>query len=281
MTTKKLNLVIFTFLMILAGNSYACELFAFSFNKPVAAGPLLERFWKNGSNNPHGWGMVYKDNGKLKVIKEEIDASKSRKAAETVEMQLNRKLLVAHVRKMKIGKICFENTHPFKGKTCGKEFGFVQNGKVVDYRKYKQDNFKPAGSCDSEYYLCYLLDRIRAEKMQNLRKADLRKLHNYFLKMNAHKDNWTNNILTDGDKLIVYQDNKDFNPIKFFHYTSGQPESKAFVKELKITFPAETEGYLFSAKPVAAAKSWKKMHAGQMMVIENGKVIYDKLNGSR
>ncbi|MCP3965657.1 MAG: hypothetical protein GY750_13700 [Lentisphaerae bacterium] len=278
MINKKLKLFALTVSIIFAVSSgYACELFGFSFSKPVPTSQLLEQFWKNGNNNPHGWGIVYKEDGKLKIIKEETNASTSKKAAETVKMPMHKKLLVAHVRKMKIGKVCYENTHPFKGKNGNKELALVQNGKVVDYKKYKQDNFKPVGTCDSEFYLCYILDKFKSKNLGKLTEKDLAKLHKYFINMNAHKDNWTNNLVTDGNKLIVYQDNKDFNTIKVFHYVDGQASSDKFKKELKIDIPAGSEGYLFAAKPVAVAADWKKMQPGQMMVIEDGIVLYDKL----
>ncbi len=79
---------------VIGSHCFGCELFGFSFSKPVNSGSMLERFWLNGNKNPHGWGIVYKEKGKLKTIKEESNASQSSKAAATVQMGIRKKIIL-------------------------------------------------------------------------------------------------------------------------------------------------------------------------------------------
>ena len=61
-----------------------CELFGFTSEKSADITDYLRTFFSHSASNPHGWGMMYEDNGRA-ILKEPVSAGSSSFLSELLE----------------------------------------------------------------------------------------------------------------------------------------------------------------------------------------------------
>lgn len=120
-----------------------CELFGMSASRPAQAAEPLSRLRLRGgqeADNPDGWGVAWWEGAASHLVKEPLPACQS-ETFSALAASIRSRLIVAHVRKARHPPVnTMNNTHPFSGVCCGKEWVFAHNGLVPDVIKMERHN---------------------------------------------------------------------------------------------------------------------------------------------
>jgi glucosamine--fructose-6-phosphate aminotransferase (isomerizing) len=108
-----------------------------------------------------GCGVAYVTNNHIKILKEPIDPTLFSEIW-IKELNVNTKVAISHNRLPSVGKVSYENTHPFL--SCDNNFAFAHNGHR--YNHYLRDQLKAngheiIGETDSEILMHILEDRLK------------------------------------------------------------------------------------------------------------------------
>ena len=109
-------------------------------------------------NHPHGWGIAYLDDGKLKAYKNQMPIWEDPKFREYRGISSN--VVIIHARHSSGTPARYENTQPFFRKASGKEYVFTHNGSIKEVLEYDSE-FYPLGETDSEMFFYYLLTWLK------------------------------------------------------------------------------------------------------------------------
>lgn len=96
--------------------------------RAMARGENLARRHGNTWNHPHGWGIVYQDDGRLRCYRsarpcwDDPDFDAFKKA----------RVFLLHARRKTNGDVSSENSHPFSLEVDGRTWFFCHNGTVHD-----------------------------------------------------------------------------------------------------------------------------------------------------
>ena len=107
-----------------------------------------------------GSGVAYTCNSKIKILKAPTHPANFI-TRNLRRLRANSRMAIAHNRLPSIGKVAYENTHPFLA--CDGSFALVHNGHalITNYRKQlKQHGHKIMGETDSEV-ICHLIEELR------------------------------------------------------------------------------------------------------------------------
>lgn len=254
-----------------------CELLGLCFDVPVAADISIHEFASRGHDNPDGWGLAWYPDKSVALIKEAI-AWQSSKHTVFLESYpaLRSKIYIGHVRHKTVGgPVTHADTHPFVRELKGKEYCFAHNGTLTDLAQaFPLCRFLPLGDTDSEHAFCHLLEAI-ATHPGDLRTEDSwRWLHGKLLSMNRHGR--MNLMLSDGRSLFCYHDLGGHKGLTWRPMPGRTPrpsrlEDVEFKVELDV--PPTHRGIVVASCPLNA-RSWKAVHAGEMLVIQDGQLRY-------
>jgi glutamine amidotransferase len=229
-----------------------CELFGLSSSRSVAARetPLGEFGLRGGlaADNPDGWGIAWREEGRFRIAKEPFPACRSAQFARLRDT-LSSNLIVAHVRKAKFPPVnTLNNTHPFLQDCCDRRWVFAHNGLVPEIVGMEQDNreriCRPEGETDSEFAFCHLLSHVS----QHYQDADWLAALGRASEQIAWRGQF-NFLMSDGESLIAYGHDR-------LHYleTAGGP----------------CDAVLVSTEPLSGHGAWKPFVPGELRIYRAG-----------
>lgn len=237
-----------------------CELFGLSTPEPIAVreAPLDEFSQRGGklADNPDGWGIAWREDGRFQLHKEPVPGCDSSRFADLIE-QLRSDLVIAHVRKAKMPPInTLNNTHPFLQECCSRRWAFAHNGLVPEIVPLESVNEKrvcqPAGETDSEFAFCHLLSHVsqfeKTAASPNDHPADWLALLGSISKGIARHGKF-NFLLSDGEYLIAYGHDR-------LHYR----ESAA-------------GGVLIATEPLGEAAGWLAFAPDELRIYHAGRYL--------
>lgn len=140
-----------------------CELFGLNSKYPSRVRLSLASFADQaGNRNQDGWGLANMEGNDAYVYREPVSAKKSNLAQFLAQEGVFGSIVLSHVRKRTIGKLCLANTHPFCREWQGRIHLFAFNGDVPDVFQItdKPKRFQPLGDTDAEWAFCILLERL-------------------------------------------------------------------------------------------------------------------------
>lgn len=241
-----------------------CELLGCSFDKPINPASYFKILGERCCKHPDGWGIAFYSNGKtVQMLKEPVKAMESslfRSLLPPSEL-LVQTPLIAHIRKASQGVPSMVNTHPFFYKNGEKEWIFAHNGNMHDFKNALPlvGKIQPLGECDSEHIFCFLLERIRERNDMRLWVIDdWDWLANIFRETNTKAD-MLNCLLSDGNFLICYHDNKAENKTPLLHYKQETQNDSC--------------GYLIATNPLDDS-GWVPFQKGEILVFLHGTIKY-------
>lgn len=124
--------------------------------------------------HPHGWGIAtYSDDGGW-AIRKQAGCALEDEAFDEAACTSRGEVLLAHIRQKTVGPMTLANTHPFqRGRWM-----FAHNGTIEDIG-YLESQISPerraevVGDTDSELFFAYLLTRLDAANLTDLRAGPL------------------------------------------------------------------------------------------------------------
>ena len=142
---------------------------------PVLANAYLREFYTHSHDNPHGWGLSWRDDhGKpgdpeadVVLWREPIPAYESALLPKILEQPVEACRLEAHIRFSTCGAQSVENCHPFLGSDIsGREWTLIHNGILFNEELLAGYDRRERGETDSERTMLFLLDVLDEAAMR-------------------------------------------------------------------------------------------------------------------
>lgn len=181
-----------------------CEIFAINARKPVRANDYLRTFFADSVNNPHGWGLAWREQGKTQLFKEPVEAVESAYLDYLMSMDISSDVLLAHIRNATRGIVSFANCHPFQEQDrFGHTWLFAHNGTLLDDSAVVHVKDKALGTTDSELLALYLTSCIDTCEDISLQPQDcFEMLESELNKLSVN--NKLNVVFDNGEYSFVY-----------------------------------------------------------------------------
>lgn len=141
-----------------------CELFALNSKNPVNASPYLREFFSHGVNNPHGWGLSWRegdpfDESSVTLVKEGRRAVDSDLLYGILAGPVTQNRVLGHIRYSTGTDTARRNSHPFlKQDVTGRLWTFIHNGILFSEGMTFPYDSRTEGETDSERMFVFLMD---------------------------------------------------------------------------------------------------------------------------
>lgn len=184
-----------------------CELFAINARRPVRANEHLRVFFRDSVQHPHGWGLSWRENGRVFLHKEELRAIDSTYLSYLLEEPVRSTNVVAHIRNATMGNMTYNNCHPFvREDVFGERWVIAHNGTILDDRLTNGYEAYAAGDTDSEQVVIYLVDEL--DEVADRKGSPLTFGERFVVLARAveelSKDNKLNLVIDDGAYTYVH-----------------------------------------------------------------------------
>lgn len=194
-----------------------CELFAVNANKPVEVGGFLRVFYQHSDLHPHGWGISWREGDEVTIHKEPVRAIDSPFLGVLLRHPVAQSHLLAHIRLATLGRISYENCHPFvQSDWNGTKWLMIHNGTIFNDALITGY----AGGSDSSRVILFLADVLNSAESRYGRELDFEArfdaLNSALTKLS--NGNKLNIILDDGEHLYVHT-----NTMKKTLYVKQEP----------------------------------------------------------
>jgi predicted glutamine amidotransferase len=239
-----------------------CELLGISSNKKIPFEKIYLEFRSHATLHKDGWGIAFHEPRTFNVIKEAKPANFS-SLSKYIATHVKSHLIIAHIRKASRGNVALRNTHPFQRELFGKSWVFAHNGTVFErpeVRDFQLIHYFPIGQTDSELAFCYILDRLK-EMGNNLtfeEKMDTILSSVRVIDVGAFGFNF---LMSDSEYLYAYRGKRG----PALHYIKNNIENT----EESITISTK------KLKHSNLNENWVWMRKGELLIIKEGKIIYD------
>jgi len=253
-----------------------CELLGMSANVPTdicfSFSGLMQR---GGCTGPHkdGWGIAFFEGKGVREFKD-VDASADSEIAKFVRhYPIKSHVVVSHIRQANSGRVALENTHPFTRELWGLPWVYAHNGQLKGIKKKELIHYRPVGSTDSEFALCYLLDQLKETyvKRPKSQAALLKAMHGILNEISEY--GVFNVLMSDSNYLYCYCSTK------LCWITRRAPFGMAELKDddVQINFKDETTPNdvvsVVATAPLTTNEEWNIMNKGELIVFRNGEVV--------
>ena len=227
-----------------------CELLGFTSEKNTDISDYLRTFFSHSKDNPHGWGMMYENGGRI-ILKEPVSAEKSSFLSDMIDSLFPQKNLLAHIRFATVGSVNESNCHPFTGSDIsGREWTLIHNGTIFNGKHNHRYAAVQSGDTDSERFFLSLLDHMNENISKSIPNERERfEIINNFIVENAPR-NKLNLIIYDGDLIYVHKNLKN-----------------------TLCYKRLDNGLLFSTKPLDNS-IWIPFPMSQVIAYKNGHEVY-------
>ena len=231
-----------------------CELFAVNSREPVDATRYLRVFYQHSALHPHGWGLCWRDGDSIVLHKEPIRALDSAYLGGLLKEPLAQTRLLAHIRLATLGRIAYENCHPFICSDAdGVEWMMIHNGTIFNDALISGYEKRSVGNTDSERVALFLMDLLNAAEA---RYGGGTGFDTRFDTLNSALAK-----LSNGNKLNVIIDDGECT---YVH--TNTMEKTLFVKQ-------EDGTALFSTQPLDGSPRWKPVPTAQLQAYRDGALV--------
>ncbi|MBV1789534.1 class II glutamine amidotransferase [Marinobacterium sp. D7] len=254
-----------------------CELLGMSANVPTdicfSFAGLIRR---GGETGPHrdGWGIAFYEGRGLRAFHDPLPSADSRIAELLIAYPIKSRVVISHIRQANVGEICLANTHPFSRELWGVMWCFAHNGQLDrQLFDWPLTYYRPAGTTDSEYAFCWLLDQIRArypDAPPQDPSALLELVHECCEKLRGL--GVFNMLLSESTRLFCYCSTK------LSWITRRAPFGEAHLRDrdMSVDFHKETTPNdvvtVIATEPLTDNEQWQRLAPGAMVVFVDGEV---------
>jgi glutamine amidotransferase len=238
-------------------------------------GVYFNEFRPRAEENREGWGFARWEDGRPVILKEPVPAHESEAAAALAMEHPPSDVFIVHVRAATIGEPTVENTHPFQARALGREWVFAHNGTVQSLERLDTGNYEQAGDTDSErsfHHLLTRLERLGPEPSDGVIAAEVLAAGRELSQL----DSKVNFLLSDGETLFAYHDgHKTLHVIEKRAADLGEIGMADEDYRLSLTLgdSPDEHAVIVASVPLTAEAGWRKLEAGEFLVIRDGSVV--------
>lgn len=244
-----------------------CELLGINSRKRIYANALLKSFYQHSEIHSHGWGLAISYGDAVQIEKEPIKAIESNYLHFRLNHQFEVETLIAHIRLASVGRLCYENCHPFvRHDNHGRGWTLAHNGTIFvpalsDGNSLDKYIDRQEGSTDSERILYYIVDSVNAAQERAGRALEREERFRLIdrLVTTLSAGNKLNLLIWDGECLYIHTN---------------------YVGTLYRKHVDETESTVISTKPLDDGR-WEPVPMLQLHVYSKGELIWQGNGGSR
>jgi len=241
-------------------------------------GLYLKAFRHRGAANESGWGVAWYEDGVAHVVKEARRADHSDLAEQLAAAPPRSSLFLVHVRAATVGRIAYENTHPFTAVVHGTHWTFAHNG-TLDTAGLAEGRYEPMGDTDSEAAFSFVvaeLDRLGARPSN--RDVEDTVVEDTIVEIAAQLSarGRANFLLSDGDTLFAYYDGH-----KTLHHmtlaaddlrTVHVADDSDYVIDLEVEDAPHERAVILASVPLTDDERWEPVTPGALLICRDGTV---------
>ena len=231
-----------------------CELFALNAKEPIEANECLRTFFSHSELHPHGWGIAWRDEGGVSLVKEPVRAIDSERLGELLRAPLRHTHMLAHIRLATIGVTHRHNCHPFvEEDESGLEWVMIHNGTVFNDALTTGYERLEEGNTDSERVILFLMDLLDAAEQRHGGELDFAERFEVLGSALAKLSNGNklNIILDDGTYLYVHTNTMN-----------------------KTLYVRQSPGVaLFSTQPLDDDPAWEPLPTARLQAYRDGELV--------
>lgn len=251
-----------------------CELLGVSVAPAARLGVYFHEFRPRAAENREGWGIAWWSDGVPSLLKEPRPANESEAAARLADEHPASEVFIVHVRAATVGAPSIENTHPFRASALGRDWVFAHNGTVRELARLDPGRFEPAGDTDSERAFHHLLTRLErlGDASDDTVSAEVlaagRELSEF--------DSRVNFLLSDGTTLFAYHDgHKTLHVVEKRAADLGEigMSDDDYTLALRVGDAPDERAVIVASVPLTDEEGWRKLEAGEFLVIRRGAVV--------
>ena len=231
-----------------------CELFAVNSKEPVDVTRYLRVFYQHSALHPHGWGLCWREDDGIVLHKEPTRALDSAYLGGLLKGPIAQTRLLAHIRLATLGRIAYENCHPFIcSDSDGAEWMMIHNGTIFNDALIAGYEKRSKGSTDSERVTLFLMDVLNAAEARS----------GAGLGFDALFDTLSSALtkLSNGNKLNIILDDGEYT---YVH--TNTMEKTLYVKQ-------EGNVALFSTQPLDGNPRWEPVPTAQLQAYRDGRLV--------
>lgn len=251
-----------------------CELLGMCANVPTDicfsfSGLML----RGGKTGPHrdGWGVAFYENKACRIFHDPTPSAQSPIAQLIRDYPIKSKIVISHIRQATHGRVCLENTHPFRRELWGREWTFAHNGKLPGIKKRPLRHYRPIGTTDSEHAFCWIMDELRSRhpkappSAQSLGR-DLKELIH-----EVSKHGVCNVMISDSRAFYVHCSTH----LAWITRCAPFGTANLIDDDLEVDFCKETSPNdvvtVLATRPLTDNEQWNIMEQGEFRVLKDGK----------
>ncbi|WP_461536681.1 class II glutamine amidotransferase [Spongorhabdus nitratireducens] len=253
-----------------------CELLGMSANTPTdicfSFTGLMQR---GGHTGPHrdGWGIAFYEGKGLREFHDPNPGCSSEIAQLVQRHPIKSQIVISHIRQANSGRVCPENTHPFRRELWGRYWSYAHNGQLKGSRELKMEgSFQPVGTTDSERAFCWIMNHLQQRFPKPPRSKTLWRYIRTLCDQLRERGVF-NMLLSDSRDLGCYC------TTKLCWITRRAPFKEASLKdtELCVDFEKETTPNdivtVIATDPLTTDEEWTHLKPGDMLVFRDGLVV--------
>lgn len=241
-----------------------CELLGINSTEKIVCNHLLREFFSHSTQHPDGWGLATFYENAVSLEKEPVSALDSIYLKNRLTDEIREDVLLAHIRKASVGKLSYQNSHPFALRDCqGRLWTFIHNGTIFESPALEPYKIQQKGETDSERILYYLVDQI------NFRQANAQKALSDQERFAVVDDmihaitpkNKVNLLIYDGELFYIHANHKGS-----LYLCQNQKTETTFTTLIVSTQPLNIEQ--------SGNSCWTEVPQNTLLAYRKGRLIY-------
>ena len=241
-----------------------CQLLGICSNKNIDIKFSIKEFRHRGERNYHGWGFGFwnEENNKWEIVKE--PNSLWYEDIENEKFNFKSKIIIGHVRLASCGSQSHKNTHPF----TREKYIFVHNGtvkEIITHPDFKLKEIKPEGETDSEYAFCYILEKIKENKENDIK--EILEIEGEKIK----KYGRFNFLFSDGNFLYAFGDDSLYFCERKFPFSYVKLKDDQFEIDLGEIKAIDEKAVIVATESLTEGENWIKISG--LKIFKEGECI--------
>ncbi|MCA9563590.1 MAG: class II glutamine amidotransferase, partial [Myxococcales bacterium] len=266
------------------------QLLGMSFDAPASPSiTLLDTKRREEHRQKHfGWGMGwYPPNDRAAVVIKDPTAIRDNEMTRMLRdwVRFRSSTFICHLRGA-AQRASQEDTQPVARTYAGRQWIVAHNGQLLHgfASALTLDNdpmAEPVGTTDTEHILCWLFGRLKRRGARKISDVPPREFQGWLAEANLQGT--LNLLLTDGETLVVYQDQDGFNPLHWCRRTPPHENLVLKNKGVSLDMGSARDGsrtvVLVATDPLSE-DGWTKLEPGQLLGIRNGSIVWNVSGGA-
>ncbi len=234
---------------------------------------LMQRGGRTGAHS-HGWGIAFYDGKGCRTFHDPRPSVDSEIARLVSNYPIKSCVVISHIRQATHGRVCLENTHPFRRELWGQNWTFVHNGRLKGVKRWPLSFYRPIGTTDSEHAFCWMLDQIRKQHAHApKRKQQLwRLIGDLGARLNTL--GVFNILLSDSRHLFAFCSNN----LSWITRRAPFGQASLIDEDMVVDFSQETTPNdivtVVATRPLTHDETWTVMKPGELTVFHDGLPVF-------